>query len=68
MAYTIEQITALKEAIAQGALEVQYADKRITYRSLDEMNRILQQMQEELGLARPVSSRISYPSFNKGLD
>lgn len=68
MSYTLEQLTALENAIAQGATEVQYADKRVTYRSLDEMNRIRQQMREELGLVRPVSSRRTYAEFSKGFD
>lgn len=41
MAYTLEQITALETAIAQGALSVKYSDKEVTYRSLEEMLKIL---------------------------
>lgn len=48
MAYTNEQYLALKEAIAGGELSVRYADRNITYRSIDEMLRILRLMEAEL--------------------
>lgn len=49
MAYTTAQRDALKAAIAQGALTVEYDGKRITYRSLDEMERVLRLMDAEIG-------------------
>ena len=64
MAYTIDQLTTLQDAIAQGVLEVKYADKTVTYRSLNEMNRIVSMMKRELGIS--TSSR-RFASFNKGL-
>lgn len=64
--YTIEQLNALEEAIAQGALEVEYNDKRIRYRSLDEMQRIVNSMKKALGLRAKVT-RV-YPKHSKGLD
>jgi hypothetical protein len=48
MAYTNEQYLALKEAIAGGELSVRYADRNITYRSIDEMLRIQKLMEAEL--------------------
>jgi len=42
------QYQALCDAIAEGALEVQYSDKRIKYRSLDEMLKIKSMMQKDL--------------------
>jgi len=50
MAFTSDQLTALETAIAQGALSVQYNDRRVTYHSLDEMLRLRNQMRSELGL------------------
>lgn len=38
--YTPEQLAALRASIAQGALEVRYADKTVKYRSLAEMQAI----------------------------
>ena len=68
MAYTLDQLTALESAIAQGATRVKYSDKEVEYRGLDEMNRIRQQMREELGLVVPVQSRRTYAEFDKGFD
>lgn len=48
MAWTAEQISKLEEAIATGALTVRYADRLVTYRSLDEMQRLLQDMRDEV--------------------
>lgn len=45
MAYTLEQYTALQAAIAGGELSVRYADRSVTYRSIDEMIRILRLME-----------------------
>ena len=40
MAYTQLDLDALDAAIGSGALTVEYADKKVTYRSLDDMYRI----------------------------
>lgn len=64
MPYTPEQLTALSDAIAQGVLTVEYADKKVTYRSLAEMKEILYDMKKDLGLAPP-SRR--YAAHSKGL-
>lgn len=48
MAYTMDQLNALRAAIAQGARVVQYADKRVEYRSLAEMQQIERRMSAEL--------------------
>lgn len=66
MAFTIEQHTALAAAIAEGALSVRYADKSVTYRSLDEMMRILKMMATELGLNACNDGGRRYASFSKG--
>lgn len=65
MAYTMEQVTALEAAVAEGALTVKYQDKQVTYRSLDEMVRILRQMKTELGLINKNGGR-RLASFSKG--
>jgi len=70
MAYTLEQVAALEAAIAEGALTVKYADKQVTYRSLDEMLRILGIMRGDLGLDGDTGAGrggIVYPNFSKGL-
>ncbi|MES2614086.1 MAG: hypothetical protein V4591_01585 [Bdellovibrionota bacterium] len=45
-----EQLSNLQDAIAEGALEVEFQGKRVKYRTLDEMRRI------ELGLVRQLMS------------
>lgn len=67
MAYTTTQLQALEDAIALGALSVKYADKTVTYRSLDEMIRIRAAMRTELGLNETSSGRF-YMKTSKGLN
>jgi hypothetical protein len=66
MAYTSDQLAALEDAIAQGALEVEYKDRRVKYRSLAEMNEIRRQMKVELGTATTNGRR--FAEFSKGLE
>lgn len=47
-AYTVENIAALKEAIASGATTVHYSDKSVTYRSLSELKETLATMTNEV--------------------
>jgi len=48
-AFTVEQYQALAAAVAQGATTVKYGDKEVTYRSLDEMIRLMGMMEAQLG-------------------
>lgn len=65
--YTASQITALRNAIASGAQTVSYSDKRVEYRSLDEMRQILADMEADLaGLTRTRQFRVVSPA-DKGL-
>ncbi len=66
MAFTLEQYESLKAAVAEGALSVRYADKSVTYRSLDEMLRLLKLMATELGLNVNNDGGRRYASFSKG--
>lgn len=50
MTYTIAQRDALKQAIASGILLIHYDDKRMQYRSMDELKSALNEV--ELALAR----------------
>lgn len=67
MAYTQEQHDTLEAAIGQGASEVRYGDKRVVYKSLDEMLRILKIMKRQLGIL-PANSGKSYVAFSKGIE
>jgi len=63
-AFTQTQLDTLNAAIAQGVLEVKYADKTVVYRSLREMMAIRDVMKQELGLKK---SGRKYAKHNKGL-
>lgn len=65
MAYTLEQYEALQGAIAAGELSVRERDRSVTYRSIDEMLRVLRLMQNELGLNNNDGGR-RLASFSKG--
>lgn len=65
--YTQEQYDALCAAIALGALEVDYGNKRIIYRSLSDMLRLKNKMGEELGILKKDGGS-KYAEFNKGLE
>lgn len=58
-----EQITALEEAMATGVKEVYTGDKRIVYRSLEEMRQAVARLQTQLNPPGP--KRRVYPSFSK---
>lgn len=66
MAFTNDQITALKNAIAEGVLKVKYADKEVEYRSLNDMIRTLKMMESEVN--PQTNSGRKYASFNNGLN
>ncbi|MFT4061088.1 MAG: hypothetical protein QM642_01885 [Edaphocola sp.] len=55
--FTIEEYNQLNKAMAQGALTVEYGDKKVTYRSLDDMLRIKAAMAAELGLGNAGGNR-----------
>lgn len=69
MAWTTSQLEALESAIAQGTLTVEYADKKVTYRSLEDMLRLRDLMRRELlsTSATGSSARVKM-KFSKGLD
>jgi len=69
MAYTQTQLDALETAIAQGALSVQFGERKITYHSLAEMTTLRNTMRSELGVSTPAAARgriINIPT-GKGL-
>jgi hypothetical protein len=50
--WTMEQLTALENAIAKGIRIVRYDDKTIEYRSLNEMLTLRNEMRRCLGLVK----------------
>lgn len=61
-----DEITALQSAIRRGVKSVQYDGHSVTYQSLDDMQRVLRQMQREAGAT--IHAGPSYPAFSKGLE
>lgn len=64
MAFTADMVAKLREAIALGALEVEYSDgRRVKYRSLAEMMRLLSIMEGEVNGAASANPRVTYAEF-----
>lgn len=51
MAYTTADLDALDSAIASSTLEVQYNDRRVKYRSMDELLQARQHVANQLAAA-----------------
>lgn len=62
MAYTQDDIDALKAAIKSGKLSVRHGETQVTYRSIDEMIKLLQMMTADV-TTRTRSTVASYRSF-----
>lgn len=62
---TQADLDALNASINEGIRRVQYADRSVEYRSLDEMLRIRTQMQRVLTVVS-IKGRLT-PTFGKGL-
>lgn len=66
MAYSQTDLDAIEESIASGTLKVKYADKEVTYRSLDELMKIRDMIRRSLG--KTSTSGNLNPVYSKGLD
>lgn len=64
--YTIVQYNALIEAMTSGASKVQYGDKTVEYRSLDDMIRLRIDMERCLFPQNNTNNGKTYASFSKG--
>ncbi len=65
--WTVTDLAKIEAGIAQGVLSVQYTDRKVEYRSLDEMLQIRNLMRYELGISQNTGTRI-YARFSKGLN
>ena len=65
MAFSASDVEKLKDSIKRGVQRVEYQDKTVVYRSMDDMLKALRLMEEELGL-KEKSSRVLAES-SKGL-
>ncbi len=64
--YTTSDLEAIDAAIQTGHLRVKYADKDVTYRSLDELMQIRAHIAKQLGQTNARSPRY-YANTSKGL-
>jgi hypothetical protein len=46
--YTVQQLQALRDALASGARRVRFGDREIEYRSLDELQRAIAAAEVEI--------------------
>jgi hypothetical protein len=51
MAWTTTDLDAVKAALAKGEQTVQFADRSVTYRSVDDLLRVKQEIEAELAAA-----------------
>jgi hypothetical protein len=66
MAFTNDQLSKIESAIAQGALTVKYADRLVTYHSVNEMMRLRDTMRAELGVSVAAGARMRRISLATG--
>lgn len=66
MAYTLEQVEALQEAIASGALKVKYLDREVTYQTTGEMLKALSTMKDSLVPASQKTGGRTFGAYSKG--
>lgn len=64
MAWTQSDLDALDTAIKQGVRTVQFADRSVTYHSLDEMLKLRRLMQGEVSGSAGISCTLA--KFDKG--
>lgn len=68
MSWSQTDLDTLEKAIVRGERVVQYADKRVEYRSLDEQLRARDLIRSELAAASGTPRKHgSYATFSKGL-
>lgn len=65
MAWTQDDLTKIEAAIAEGALEVEYKDKRVKYQSARDLRKTRELIRRDLGLNKR-TVRVK-AEFNKGL-
>ncbi|MCA1337363.1 phage head-tail joining protein [Pseudooceanicola marinus] len=67
MSYNLDQVDALRAAIAKGVTRVSMDGEEVQYASLADMRRQLQQMEAEIA-GRPVTGPVlSYAHTSRGL-
>ena len=65
MAWTEQDLKGVEDIIKNGTTDVQFSDRSLKHRPLNELQRIRVQMMQELNKARP--QRRKWPTFGKGI-
>lgn len=65
MAYTEADLTAVRTALLRGERSVTFADRQVTYRSVEELQAVEQAILRELGAAQPRRKQ-AYAVASKG--
>lgn len=56
--FTAEDLAAIEEAIVTGALEVEYNDRRVRYRSMKDLKEARTMIRKCLGLVKSTGNRL----------
>lgn len=67
MAYTQDQVDALKAAVARGVTRVRMNGEEVQYPSLGEMRRQIKVMEAEIAGGPSGAMTVSYPTTARGL-
>lgn len=67
MAYTQDQVDALKTAVARGVTRVRMNGEEVQYPSLGEMRRQIKVMEAEIAGGTLGAMTVSYPTTARGL-
>lgn len=62
--WTSEDLETINDAIASGALEVEYNDRRVKYRSMNELMKARELIRKSLGLTKKTGT--VYATASKG--
>ncbi|NVK57318.1 MAG: hypothetical protein HWE26_17075 [Alteromonadaceae bacterium] len=67
MAYSQDQVDALRAALARGATRYKLNGEEVTFASLAEMRRQLRDMETEIAGGSVAGPTLSYPKTSRGL-
>lgn len=67
MAFTTSDLDAINAAIGSGALRVKYADREVTYQTMDDLLKAKAVIEAELGITRVNRGR-RFATFSKGFE
>lgn len=66
MAWTSDDLTRIEKAIASGTTKVKFSDKEVTYRTIDELFRVRDEIKKAIGQNTKKTRVLA--KFSKGTD